>query len=74
MEPFGVVPQEIAEELSKVCASSSSVSQLVGSSPKNPVMEVMIQGPQKAAVEKALAARGVDSKWIVVTDKTSGKK
>ena len=38
------------------------------------VMEVMIQGPQKDAVLKALERRGVDKRWVEVLDKTKGKK
>ena len=65
VEAFYVSPQPLADELQKACASSTSVSQLVGSSPKNPVQEIMVQGPQKDMVVKA---------WIEVVDKTKGKK
>ena len=74
VEIFHVNPQLLADELQKTCASSTSVSQLVGSSPKNPVMEVLVQGPQKDAVTKALEKRGVSRGWIDVADKTKGKK
>lgn len=74
IEVFHISPQPLAEELQKACASSTSVGQLMGSSPKNPVMEIMVQGPQKDAVVKALEKRGVNRSWIEVLDKTKGKK
>ena len=74
VEPFYISPQPLADELQKVCASSTAVSQLVGSSPKNPVMEIMVQGPQKDIVIRALEKRGVRKEWVEVTDKTKGKK
>ncbi|KAL6720081.1 hypothetical protein ACLMJK_002002 [Lecanora helva] len=74
VETFHISPQPLAEELQKACASSTSVSQLVSSSPKNPVMEILVQGPQKDAVMKALEKRGVNRQWVDVVDKTKGKK
>ncbi|KAL7270727.1 hypothetical protein RUND412_006553 [Rhizina undulata] len=74
LEPFGVDPKALAEALQKLCAGSASVGQLVGSSPKNPVMEVMVQGPQKDIVTKVLEKKGVAGKYVVVVDKTGGKK
>ena len=74
VEVFHINPQPLAEELQKACASSTSVNQLAGSSPKNPVQEIMVQGPQKDAVVKALERRGVNRHWIKVLDKTKTKK
>lgn len=74
VEAFHINPQPLAEELQKACASSTSVGQLVGSSPKNPVQEIMVQGPQKDALVKALEKRGVSRQWIEILDKTKGKK
>ncbi|KAI9774959.1 MAG: hypothetical protein M1840_000175 [Geoglossum simile] len=74
VETYHVNPSSLAVELQKSCASSTSVGQLVGSSPKNPVMEVMVQGPQTQAVVKALEKNGVNRQWIDVVDKTKGKK
>lgn len=74
VEVFHINPQPLAEELQKACASSTSVNHLVGSSPKNPVQEIMVQGPQKDAVVKALEKRGVNRHWIEVLNKTKGKK
>jgi translation initiation factor 2D len=74
LEPYYIAPQPLADELRKTCAGSTSVDKLQGSSPKNPVMEVMIQGPQKDAIIKALEKRGVHKNWVEVVDKTKGKK
>ena len=74
VETFYITPQLLADELQKTCASSTSVGQLTGSSPKHPVMEILVQGPQKDAVIKALEKRGVSRGWIEVADKTKGKK
>ncbi|KAF2471460.1 eukaryotic translation initiation factor SUI1 family protein [Lindgomyces ingoldianus] len=74
LETYYIAPQPLADELRKMCAGSTSVDRLAGSSPKNPVMEVMVQGPQKDAVIKALEKRGVNRNWVEVVDKTKGKK
>jgi translation initiation factor 2D len=74
VEPYFIQPQALADELRKACASSTSVDKLVGSSPRNPVMEVLVQGPQKDAVYKVLEKRGVQRGWVEVVDKTKGKK
>lgn len=68
LETFGVSPQMLGDELQKICASSTSVSQAVGAAQGK--MEVLVQGPQRQAVEKVLAERGVKSQWIDVVDKT----
>ena len=74
IESFHINPQLLADELQKTCASSTSVGQLMGSSPKHPVMEILVQGPQKEVVTKALEKRGVSRGWIELADKTKGKK
>ncbi|KAH7073971.1 hypothetical protein BKA63DRAFT_45470 [Paraphoma chrysanthemicola] len=74
LEPYYIAPQPFADELRKTCAGSTSVDKLQGSSPKNPVMEVMVQGPQKDAIIKALEKRGVHRTWVDVLDKTKKKK
>lgn len=74
VEVFHISPQPLADELQKACASSTSVGHLVGSSPKNPVQEVMVQGPQRDIVLKALEKRGVSKQWIEFADKTKGGK
>ncbi|KAI9674315.1 MAG: hypothetical protein M1829_003716 [Trizodia sp. TS-e1964] len=74
VEAYHIRPQPLADELQKTCASSTSVGQLVGSSPKTPVMEILVQGPQTRAVLKTLERRGVREQWVKVVDKTKGKK
>lgn len=74
LEPYHIAPQPLADELRKTCAGSTSIDKLQGSSPKAPVMEVMVQGPQKDAILKALEKRGVNRTWVEVVDKTKGKK
>ncbi|KAE9969965.1 hypothetical protein BLS_004102 [Venturia inaequalis] len=74
LEAYYINPVPLAEELRKTCAGSTSVERLQGSSPKTPIMEVMVQGPQKDAVTKALEKRGVEKRWIEVVDKTKKKK
>jgi translation initiation factor 2D len=74
LEPYFISPQPLADELRKACAGSTSVERMASSSPKNPVMEVMVQGPQREAVLKALERRGVDRRWVDFVDKTKGKK
>jgi translation initiation factor 2D len=74
LEAFHINPQPLADELQKACASSTSVGQLMGSSPKNPVMEVVVQGPQKDMVLKALEKRGVKPKWVDHVNKVKGGK
>lgn len=73
VEPFGVDPKAMADELQRTCAGSASVAQLMGSSPKNPVMEITVQGPQRKAVEMYLEKRGVGARFVNVVDKTGGK-
>ena len=72
MEAFHISTQPLAEELQKACASSTSISQLAGG--KVGAMEIMVQGPQKDIVTKALEKRGVSRSWIEVMDKTKAKK
>ncbi|KAI7579999.1 hypothetical protein KC343_g20734, partial [Hortaea werneckii] len=76
LEAYYINPRPLADELRKVCAGSTSVEPLAGAAKKNEkeVMEVMIQGPQKDAVVKALERRGVNAKWVEYLDKTKGKK
>ena len=68
LEVFGIVPALLAEELQKKCASSTSVGQANGA-PRG-VMEVLVQGDQRQAIEKALVRRGLKAQWIDVVDKT----
>ncbi|QRV92723.1 translation initiation factor SUI1 [Ceratobasidium sp. AG-Ba] len=71
IEPFGLDPESIAEELKKRCASSTSGK--LGPCPDKPKnLEVMVQGSQVKAVVSLLLELGVPKKWISVVEK-SGK-
>lgn len=72
LEIFGIIPSLLAEELQKKCASSTSVTQATGAS--KGIMEVLVQGDQRKAVETALVRRGLKSQWIDLVDKTKKKK
>jgi translation initiation factor 2D len=76
VEAFHVRPKPLADELRKVCAGSTSVDPLLGAAKKHEreVLEIMVQGPQRDAVVRALEKRGVDRRWVEVLDKTKGKK
>lgn len=72
LEVFGIIPGLLAEELQKKCASSTSVAQANGA-PKG-VMEVLVQGDQRRALETALLRRGLKTQWVEIVDKTKKKK
>lgn len=74
VERFGIDPVGLGEELRVLCASSASVASVVGSSPKNPVMEVMVQGPQEKTVRARLEERGVPGRCIVCVEGKGKKK
>ncbi|KAG8723434.1 hypothetical protein FRC09_003336 [Ceratobasidium sp. 395] len=71
IEPFGLDPATIAEELKKRCASSTSVSPCA-EKPKN--LEVMVQGDQVKTVVSLLLELGVPKKWISVAEKSGKSK
>ena len=69
---FFIPAEPFAQDLQKKCASSTSVGQEVGGKPG--MMEVMVQGDQRANVEKEVTTRrGVERKWIEIVDKTKKK-
>ncbi|KAK5136425.1 hypothetical protein LTR08_003070 [Meristemomyces frigidus] len=76
LEAYHVNARLLADELRKVCAGSTSVEALAGAAKKNEreVMEIMVQGPQREAVVKALERRGVSVRWVEVVDKTKKGK
>jgi len=69
-ESFQVEADDLAEELRKVCASSTFVNPLPGKGGQ----EVMVQGKQPKAVTDLLMAKGVPKQWIEAKDTTAGKK
>ncbi|KAI0656239.1 eukaryotic translation initiation factor SUI1 family protein [Cubamyces menziesii] len=70
-EPFGLQADDLAEELRKMCASSTSVTPVHG---KSNSLEVMVQGKQIKGVTDLLVARGVPKRWIESKDQTASKK
>ncbi|KAH9837816.1 eukaryotic translation initiation factor SUI1 family protein [Rhodofomes roseus] len=70
-EPYSLSAEDLAEELRRICASSTSVNPVHG---KASEMEVMVQGKQIKAVTDLLVNKGVPKKWIEVTDMTAEKK
>ncbi|KAJ8502998.1 hypothetical protein ONZ45_g11242 [Pleurotus djamor] len=70
-EPFLLVAEDLADELRKVCASSTAVSPIPG---KSSGQEVLVQGKQIPAVTELLLGRGIPKKWIEATDMTDSKK
>jgi len=68
LEAFSINLQALADELRKVCASSTSVEPFKGGKG----LEVMVQGPQQAYVMKALEKRGIGKALVEFVDKTKG--
>ncbi|ORZ10863.1 hypothetical protein BCR42DRAFT_333177 [Absidia repens] len=73
MESFGLEIDDLCKELTKLCASSATHSQIHGTSPKTPLYEIMVQGPQMKNVSELLLRKGVPKKFIFVNDKTAKK-
>lgn len=68
-EPFLVVEaEEMAEELRRVCAGSTSVSPIAGK-PAGSGVEVLVQGKQAKAVTEYLVGKGIPKNWIQVSGK-----
>ncbi|KAI8062572.1 hypothetical protein BC940DRAFT_341718 [Gongronella butleri] len=74
MESFGMDIDELCKELTKLCASSATSNAIAGTSPKAPLYEVLVQGPQIKHVSELLLRKGVPKKFIMVHDKTAKKK
>ncbi|KAI0084693.1 eukaryotic translation initiation factor SUI1 family protein [Irpex rosettiformis] len=70
-EPFGLDAEELAEELRKLCSSSTTVSPLQG---KSSGLEVMVQGKQMKVIMTYLISKGVPKKWIQGADMLDAKK
>ncbi|KAG1171588.1 hypothetical protein G6F70_006871 [Rhizopus microsporus] len=74
VEAFGLDVDELVKEFTKLCASSVTSAPIHGVSPKNPLYQIMIQGPQIKNVTEAMLHKGVPKKFIEATDKTQKKK
>ncbi|KAH9915323.1 uncharacterized protein B0H18DRAFT_886092 [Fomitopsis serialis] len=70
-EPYFLSAEDLAEELRRVCASSTSVNPVQGKASES---EVMVQGKQMKAVTDMLLNKGVPKKWIECADMTAEKK
>ncbi|KZT69432.1 hypothetical protein DAEQUDRAFT_726734 [Daedalea quercina L-15889] len=70
-ETYFLDAEDLAEELRRICASSTSVNPIQG---KASGMEVMVQGRQIKAVTDLLVNKGVPKKWIESADITAEKK
>lgn len=72
LEAFLISPAVLAPELQRKCAGSASVGQAMGAKPG--MMEILVQGDQRATVLQELERRGVRSSWVDVVDKTNKAK
>ncbi|KAK7676959.1 hypothetical protein QCA50_020077 [Cerrena zonata] len=70
-ESYFLKAEEIAEELRKLCASSTAVTPLPG---KANELEIMVQGKQLKAVTNLLVSKGIPEKWIECSDQSHAKK
>ncbi|CAG8510747.1 10386_t:CDS:10, partial [Funneliformis caledonium] len=67
LEAYRINPNDLIEPLKKLCASSVAVNPTLQSSPKKPLMEVMIQGPQTKQVKNYLInTKGCPEKYIEI--------
>lgn len=87
-EGYGIDADDLAEELRKVCASSTSgtwpprldVDASLIHAPVSPLpgkttdQEVMVQGKQIKAVTDFLVSKGVPSQWIKAKSESKSKK
>ncbi|KAF9433851.1 hypothetical protein BGZ76_008895 [Entomortierella beljakovae] len=73
LELFLIDVEAFSQEIQVLCASSVSVTPLVGASPKLNLKEIMVQGPQLKNVTTVLQERGVPKKYIEFHDKTKKK-
>ncbi|KAF0384649.1 eukaryotic translation initiation factor SUI1 family protein [Gigaspora margarita] len=80
LEEYEIDPKDLIEPLKKLCASSVAVLQSPNSSPKKPLSELMVQGPQTKQVKEYLvSSKGFPEKYIEIIklkskDKSGGKK
>lgn len=73
VEGFGLDVDELSKELTRLCASSATYNPIHGVSPKNPLYEIMVQGPQIKNITHLLASKGVPVRFIDTDDKTAKK-
>ncbi|KAF9582431.1 hypothetical protein BGW38_000218 [Lunasporangiospora selenospora] len=73
LEHFLIDVDSFGQEIQTLCASSVSITPLVGASARLNLREVMVQGPQFKNLTTTLLERGVPKKYIEFLDKTSKK-
>ncbi|KAI8639833.1 hypothetical protein BD408DRAFT_420803 [Parasitella parasitica] len=73
VEGFGLDVEELCKELTRLCASSATYSPIHGVSPKNPLHEIMVQGPQIKNITHLIVNKGVPARFIDTEDKTAKK-
>ncbi|CAO0798618.1 unnamed protein product [Mucor circinelloides] len=73
VEGFGLDVDELSKELTRLCASSATYNPVHGVSPKNPLYEIMVQGPQIKNITHLLISKGVPPRFIDTEDKTAKK-
>lgn len=73
VEGFGLDIDELSKELTKLCASSATYNPIHGVSPKNPLFEIMVQGPQIKNITELMISKGVPKRFIDTIDKTAKK-
>ncbi|KAI5453409.1 hypothetical protein NCC49_005888 [Naganishia albida] len=64
VETFDVDPEEMATELKRLCAGSTTVTPLSGSKQSLNLKEIAVQGPQTQAVTDLLVSKGVPRRYI----------
>ncbi|KAG0779657.1 hypothetical protein G6F22_010513 [Rhizopus arrhizus] len=74
VEAFGLEIEELVKDFTKLCASSVTSNPIHGVSPKNPLFEIMVQGPQIKNLTEYFLNKGVPKKLIESTDKTQKNK
>ncbi|KAG2231959.1 hypothetical protein INT48_001268 [Thamnidium elegans] len=74
VEGFGLDVEELSKELTRLCASSTTYNTIQGVSPKNPLYEIMVQGPQIKTITELMLSKGVPKRFIDTIDKTAKKK
>ncbi|CAG8768809.1 2426_t:CDS:2, partial [Acaulospora morrowiae] len=68
LEDYRIDPNDLVEPFKKLCASSVAVNPTQQSSPKKPLYEIMVQGPQTTLVKDYLVnTKGVPEKYIAIT-------
>lgn len=73
VEGFGLDVDELSKELTRLCASSATYNPIHGVSPKNPLFEIMVQGPQIKNITHLIVSKGVPLRFIDTEDKTAKK-